>query len=200
MSDNIKPYQFYYWGPLLFHIKISPEDVNKIYALCHKNKKYSHVKYLAGNIKQEFLINHKMVQEILQPYLISFTHSYRHWYSKNCDVTATIAWVNYMKAGEHNPFHIHTNCDFSSVLYLKMPKGLNQEIKNFKGQPLGPGAVLFVYGEESPYHISWKNFSPKVGDMFIFPYSLRHAVNPFKCSGERISVAVNYNMVHPKNE
>jgi hypothetical protein len=81
-----------------------------------------------------------------------------------------------------------------------MPKGLNQEIKNFKGQPLGPGAVLFVYGEESPYHISWKNFSPKVGDMFIFPYSLRHAVNPFKCSGERISVAVNYSVGKPKNE
>jgi len=39
-----------------------------------------------------------------------------------------------------------------------------------------------------------KTFTPEVGDFFIFPSGLAHFVNSFKSKGERISVAVNFNI------
>ena len=192
MSDEIN-YNFYYWGPLLFRAKLKDSVVKKILGLCNKNKKNDWRKGLAGNIEDEYLIDEKKLQHILKPYLHGFQDAYKQWYAVNCDeIIADLAWVNYMKPGDSNPFHIHTECDLSSVIYLKLPKGLDKEIKKYKGTTAGPGTIMFAYGEESPFHLTFKDFKPEVGDMFMFPYSLRHGVNPYKSSGERISVSANY--------
>ena len=42
-----------------------------------------------------------------------------------------MAWVNFMVAGEFNPPHIHSACDFSSVLFIKIPKNLEKENKKW---------------------------------------------------------------------
>ena len=186
-------YQFYYWGPLLFRVKLDNSTIKKILKLCDRNKNNDWRHQLAGDIKNEYLIDEKKLQHILTPHLYAFKNAYKHWYNVNCDeVTARKAWVNYMKPGDSNPVHIHTGCHFSSVIYLKVPKGLDKEIKEYKGTAAGPGSIMFMYGEDSPYHLTWRNFKPEVGDMFIFPYSLRHGVNPYKSPGERISIAANY--------
>ena len=195
MSGKKIYYSFHYWGPLLFQSKLKDSTIKKILNLCSKNKKKDHRERLAGDIKNEYLIDEKKIQDILEPYLYAFKNAYKHWYNSNCDtITATTAWVNYMKPGDSNPFHIHTECDLSSVIYLKLPKGLDKEIKEYRGTTAGPGTIMFAYGEESKFHITWKSFKPKIGDMFIFPYSLRHGVNTYRSPGERVSVAVNYSI------
>ena len=44
---------------------------------------------------------------------------------------------------------------------------------------------------DSKILINQHTFFPEVGDFFIFPASLHHYVNSFKCEGERISISGN---------
>ena len=101
------------------------------------------------------------------------------------------AWVNFMKAGEFNPPHIHDDCDFSSVLFVKVPEKLKEENKKFPGAGKGPGSISFMYGEERPHSMTYKGFFPEEGDLYIFPADLEHWVYPFISKGERISISAN---------
>ena len=107
------------------------------------------------------------------------------------------SWVNFMKAGEFNPPHMHLNCDFTCVIYLDIPKELIHENKEYIGTLAGkggPGAISFrtnIYNEK--YNTCRIDHFPERGDFFIFPGSLEHFVYPFKSNCERISVSANFN-------
>tara|TARA_R100001086_G_scaffold122825_1_gene63228 strand:- start:176 stop:508 length:333 start_codon:yes stop_codon:yes gene_type:complete len=104
------------------------------------------------------------------------------------------AWVNFMQPGEFNPPHIHTDCDFSSVLMIQVPEKLKEEHKKFIGSAGGPGTISFTYGEVQYYSQTEKTFLPEPGDFFIFPATLTHFVTPFKSQGERISMSANFKL------
>ena len=123
----------------------------------------------------------------------SYQAAYRSFYGKGFKhIHTEFVWVNYMKKGESNPPHSHTRCNLSSVLYLETPPGLEKEEKEFIGQGFGPGSIYFMIAGPQPLYNNAFAFSPKVGDFFIFPWSLTHTVAPFKCEGTRISVAANF--------
>jgi hypothetical protein len=61
-------YNFYYWGPLLFKIKVKEEDIKKIYQICKKDKSKDFRNQLAGIIEQEYLIDEKIYFEIIKLY------------------------------------------------------------------------------------------------------------------------------------
>ena len=188
-------YNFFYWGPLLFKIKVQQEDLKKCASLC--SKKSSDVRdRLAGVIKHEHYISSMAYCKILNPYLDSFRQAYQHWYAKPLtqNMTMTSSWVNFMRAGEFNPPHTHLNCDLSSVLFVKIPEGLKEEHKKFTGTRGGPGAISFIYGESQSHVISNIFFFPEEGDFFIFPATLTHFVAPFMSEGERISMSANFNL------
>jgi len=198
MKQNTKhqeslSYEFSYWGPMLFKIKLSSQDLKKCAPLC--NKKSSFVNdTLAGVIEHQHYISAQKFYDIINPYLNSFRHSFQQWYRKPLahKIIILAAWVNFMKAGEFNPPHTHTDCDFSSVLFVKIPEKLKEENKKFKGRGGGPGSILFTYGEAQPYSISNSGFFPQEGDLFIFPSTLTHFVSPFMCKEERISMSANF--------
>jgi len=188
-------YNFYYWGPLLFNTHIKKENLNKIKKLCKKNIKKSHVENLAGDIKHEYTIDKNSLNKILMPYMETFRHAYKQWYNNTLsEITVSAAWVNYMQPGDYNPVHIHRNCEFSGVIYIDIPKKLQKEISKFKGTVEGPGTIAFMYGEDAGHCQTMKNFVPATGDFYMFPYMLRHSVNPHKSNCERISIGVNFNI------
>ena len=194
LNNNNQPYNFFYWGPLLFKIKIQQADLKKCFKLCSKKSSGAN-EILAGVIKHEHDISPLHYAKIIDPYLGPFRQAYNHWYGKTLTrVSMHISWVNFMKAGEFNPPHIHTNCDVSSVLFVKVPKKLKEENKKFTGTGGGPGAISFSYGESQPHSISYKSFFPEEGDLFIFPATLTHFVAPFMAQGERISISANFNL------
>ena len=198
MINNIKvpSYRFFYWGPMLCKIKLETADLKKFAKLCSKKTSFVNEK-LAGVIKHEHYIDTQKYYKILDPYLISFLHCYKEWYGKLLPTKLTIitAWVNFMVAGEFNPPHVHTNCDFSSVLFIKVPKKLKEENKKFSGVGGGPGSISFTYGEIQPYSNCRKHFLPQEGDLFIFPATLHHFVSPFMSKKEeRISISANFNL------
>ena len=197
MKQNTKhqdslSYQFFYWGPLLFKTKLSSQDLKKFAKLCTKKESFVNEK-LAGVIKHEHYISPSKYSKLLNPYLDPFRDSYGQWYGSSLTQRITIVstWVNFMKAGEFNPPHIHIGCDFSSVLFIKIPEKLKEENKKFSGDGKGPGSISFTYGESQPYSISHKDYFPQEGDLFIFPATLTHFVAPFMCKEERISISAN---------
>jgi uncharacterized protein (TIGR02466 family) len=188
-------YKFYYSGPLIFKTKLLQEDLESIKSLCKKDKKKDHRKYLAGHIDHEYSIDAVKIQLILNKYLNSHKDAYEKFYAKPYPgiINCKSAWVNYMKSGETNPVHIHTNCDFSSVIFLDFPKGLKEENKKFIGTSIGPGSLGFDISSISDHYIDSVIVMPEIGDFFIFPWNLKHSVSSFKSKGERISVACNFN-------
>ena len=77
MKDNGS---FYYWGPLLFRITLSPEDIQALKKLCKEARleKKDHRKELAGIIKEELLINSEKYTEIIKPYLETYQLTYQN--------------------------------------------------------------------------------------------------------------------------
>jgi len=188
-------YSFFYWGPVLCKIKIPPADLKKFAKLCTKKESFVNEK-LAGVIKHEHYISSQKFYDAIDPHLISFRHCYNQWYGESLTKKIKIdtTWVNFMVAGEFNPPHIHSNCDFSSVLFVKVPEQLKEENKNFLGEGMGPGAISFMYGEERPHSLYSKVFFPEEGDLYIFPAALTHFVSPFLSKGERISISANFKL------
>lgn len=191
-------YNFYYSGPLLFKSSLMKEDIKLILDLCEKDETQKWNKNLAGLIKKEYKIKNQIkLQKILKPYLILFKKAYTEWYDSSYeDMIVKNAWVNYMRPNESNPIHVHTLCHFSSVFYLKMPKGLKKEIENTETSGSKPGDITFLFNaQDTISFINTKSFTPEVGDFFIFPAGLHHFVNSFQSKGERISLAVNFDII-----
>jgi hypothetical protein len=189
--------KFYYWGPLLFKTKVNNEDIDKILLLCIKEKSKDFRKDLAGHIKDEYFINNIKLTNILKPYFNNYIECFNNWYSlKLLSINIISSWVNYMKPGEFNPPHTHSNCDFSCVIYLDIPKELIHENKEYIGsltEKGGPGAISFRGAISNvQYNISRVDFFPEKGDFLIFPATLEHFVYPFKSNCERISVSANF--------
>ena len=196
-------YNFFYWGPYLFKCKF---DLKKGQELLKKAKKLktSANSKLAGVIEKELEFERNDIiwfanscQNIFQAYLES---SY-NWYGRKIADKLLIKnlWINYMKQGEFNPPHTHTE-DLSFVIFLKIPENLKIENKKYVGTSGGPGSISFHYGldvvdEKRVLNISTNRFFPEEGDMFIFPATLTHWVYPFKSKGERISVSGNISLV-----
>ena len=193
--NKIHPYKFFYWGPLLCKIKLNSTDLKKCAKLCSKKSSLV-TDTLAGVIKQEHHVSSPKYCKILESYIRSFRDSYFRWYGTilSKKITVVLSWVNFMTAGEFNPPHIHTFCDFSSVLFIKVPEKLKEEHKKFDGTGGGPGSISFSYGESQPYSIGHTYFFPQPGDLYLFPATLTHFVAPFMCKGERISISANFKL------
>ena len=56
------------------------------------------------------------------------------------------------------------------------------------------GTISFHHGEKRKWYADCHTFYPEVGQLFMFPASLKHMVSPFKSKVERISVAGNFTL------
>ena len=111
------------------------------------------------------------------------------------------SWFNNQKDNEYNPLHNHDGY-FSGVLYLKIPKYLpsrkNQNMPFYiSGRSQGmDGSIVFVQDESNEIMAnSTLTISPKVGDIFLFPSSLKHQVYPFRTKdGKGIRRSLSFNL------
>ena len=187
--------RYYYWGPLLTKTKLKEQELIAIKNLCIKDESKIVRDRLVANTKEEFEIDIKDLPEILRSHISDYCYMYKRWYGRDCkNLKPNEAWVNYMNPGDYNPIHQHLDCDISCVIYVDIPKELELEIKDYVGRSLGPGSILFLYGENNRQHLTWHEFKPEAGDIFLFPSTLRHTVNPYKSNCQRVSVAINFNI------
>ena len=185
-------YNFFHWGPFLYKTKLTNEEIDKIKKLCKKYKKKDFRKNLAGLIKQEYEIDNKKLFSVIFSYFQSYCKAYLEYSGRYLykQLELKSAWVNYMTKFESNPLHTHDG-DLSFVLFTKVPKDLKKEFNDTLSKTK-PGCINFIislYPDKAA--IYEHKFFPEVGDLFIFPATLNHYVNSFKCEGERVSVSGN---------
>ena len=97
-------------------------------------------------------------------------------------------------AGEYNPWHKHSG-DFSAVIYLKLPEGMEEEYKkDAKDHYPANGLIEFMYGEACDFRSDGVKFKPEIGKFLVFPSYLKHFVYPFTTKGERRSMSFNAHM------
>ena len=139
---------------------------------------------LAGKIKKERLVNHLLDDNIKGTFQLCF-EEYMSKSGSTLKQTHQLAldnaWINDMYKGEYNPAHFHASKNslvgLSSVLFLKTPDTYGKEIINPKNP--SNGHLEFIGGSQHQLAVSQIRLSPKVGDFFIFPYTLVHGVYPF---------------------
>ena len=110
------------------------------------------------------------------------------------------AWINDMKANEYNPFHFHTSpmtdLGLSSVLVLKRPETYGKEYS--REDTPSNGNLEFNGGQQDPLSISQLRVDAKVGQLYVFPYTLLHGVYPFNGTDEiRRTMSFNCNLYKP---
>ena len=66
------PYQVFGFGPLIYKVKFSNKEKTDLKNLCKKDKKKDHRSRLAGNIRNEYSIDHIKYEKIINNYLEVF--------------------------------------------------------------------------------------------------------------------------------
>jgi uncharacterized protein (TIGR02466 family) len=103
-----------------------------------------------------------------------------------CQITVALhggSWANVSRAGDYNKVHNHPGALWSGVIYVAL--GARDKA------PAGNGCIEFVDPRPGNQFAHKIVVDPKPGQILIFPAWLYHYVNPFRGTGERISVAFN---------
>ena len=104
-------------------------------------------------------------------------------------------WVVSQYPNEYNPAHLHTQCQISTVMYLKVPEMLPSRKEH---RAKDDGSILFFGNASRDIDLSVPQLvcPPKVGDFYIFGAHQQHAVYPYRCAEgqketERRSISFN---------
>lgn len=202
----------YSFGQIVGKYETPLQIIYEIHRIYNENKKnlININKNLAGQIEDEFSLyynnnpelsyikNHSLLpKEIMIWFKEMFEHYLINVGIKKYEGDFHSIWINEMKDNEYNPSHIHSGNLFtglSSVMILKLPHTTGKEYGGEKDIPQN-GKLTFL--SSSIGQFSRPDYSPtlKVGDFFIFPYDLRHCVNPFNSSNDtRITLAANFDV------
>ena len=119
-------------------------------------------------------------------YIISKNRAYLWYKMAGRDTKPTVdnihlvhSWIVSQYAGEYNPYHHHGG-DISAVVYLKIPDGMEEELKKeYEDHYPSNGLIEFMYGENQDMRSDNIKFKPEVGTILLFPSYLKHFVYPF---------------------
>jgi uncharacterized protein (TIGR02466 family) len=102
-------------------------------------------------------------------------------------------WMVRHFPGTFSPAHFHTG-DLSGVMYLRVPDHIANEDAQATQSYVNArraGYITFLIGGKQALSRSLISFRPQVGDLYLFPSWLLHAVEPFEGAGERRSMSFN---------
>lgn len=111
----------------------------------------------------------------------------------NGDVPMTECWVNVNDAGSWNAPHVHLPNEWSGCFYVSVEDpGLHREAGSMDGD------ILFMNPMPAGPEYNrppFANYTPKNGQLFIFPGYVLHMVAPHRAPAPRISIAFNFKLV-----
>ena len=101
-------------------------------------------------------------------------------------------WANINPPGGYNRPHLHPNCHYSGVYYIKTPKNSGQII--FNDPRTTSHMVMPNRIKATPPPDLWREVrvDPLVGRIIMFPAWLWHCVEPNESNDIRISVSFNF--------
>ena len=199
MVDQEINYDIYQpFGPSILKVKMPQAYVNLLNTesdrILHDeklSKKHDWSHNLAGNVKKEIAIDPSKIKGFPE-FLVTMSDQYLTKVLPEWTTDAKVSfrvWVVSQYAGDFNPVHIH-DANLSGVAFLKVPLGFEEEYKKEDHHPTA-GCLEFL--GSIPNHFARHSYitKPAVGDFYLFPSWLAHQVYPFRCEGERRSMAFN---------
>lgn len=108
------------------------------------------------------------------------------------------AWVNIASPGSYQEYHTHSRSHFSLVLYLKT----SENCGNIRFKNLADGEIMFpLPTDNNCYHNLGTCWYPAVqGNVICFRSHLPHMVEVNRSEEDRISLALNFELVDIPNE
>ena len=187
------------FGPSIAKVKI-PEDIisnlnqyiDEIILDEKKSLELDHGKNLAGNVKQEFIIEPEMLKSSgLANFLGKAVQKWIQEIEKKniTEFKIISSWVVRQFENEYNPIHYHDG-HISGVGYLKIPESYGKPFQKIKNSNIN-GHLSLVHGSRMFNSSSIVNIEPKLGDFYLFPNYLMHCVYPFYGNDERRSISFN---------
>ena len=186
------------FGPSILKVKMPQSFVNLFNTEADRilydeklSEKYDWSHNLAGNVKKEIAIDPSKIKGFPE-FMVAMSDQYLTKVLPEWTTDAKVSfrmWVVSQYAGDFNPVHIH-DANLSGVAFLKVPAGFNEEYKKEDHHPTA-GCLEFL--GSIPNHFARHSYivKPEVGDFYLFPSWLSHQVYPFRCEGERRSMAFN---------
>ena len=175
-------------------IKSLNDYVEKIILDENKSRELDNGKNLAGNVKQEFILEKNILDSS------GFSNFLKQAVSKWIEASdrkkinkfeIKKSWVVRQFENEYNPIHYHSG-HISGVGYLKIPNDFGETVQQNKKNE--NGRISFIHGSRIFNSSSIFTITPKVGDFYLFPNYLMHTVYPFYGNEERRSVSFNANI------
>ena len=202
MSKNLKvKMDSFTLGTIISRFTIPEKLINEINTAYDNAKDLkAHNSALVGKIKNEFNVTDILNSDIKNAFTLCFQQYLKTIQKPLWHVELETAWVNDMKANEYNPFHYHTSTitdlGLSSVLMLKRPSTYGKEYSR-EDRPTN-GCLDFTGGQQDPLSIPQIRFDAKVGELYVFPYTVLHGVYPFNGTDEiRRTLSYNCNLHKP---
>ena len=202
MVDKEINYDIYQpFGPSILKVRMPQEFVNLFNAesdrILHDeelSKKYDWSHNLAGNVKREIAIDHNKIKGFPE-FMVTMSDQYLTKVLPEWTADAKVSfrvWVVSQYAGDFNPVHIH-DANLSGVAFLKVPLGFEEEYKK-EDHHATAGCLEFLGSIPNQFARHSYIAKPEVGDFYLFPSWLAHQVYPFRCKGERRSMAFNVHL------
>ena len=158
-----------------------------------KSQDLDYGKMLAGNVKQEFLLDKEFVA--LSGWELFLKENVEKWIfestsNKIQEFNIVDTWIVRQFENEYNPLHSHGG-HISGVGYLKLPEDYGKTVQSSKNKNFN-GNLQLVHGTRNFLSPIALNIKPKIGDFYLFPNYLMHCVYPFKNKdAERRSISFN---------
>ncbi len=191
------------FGPTIAKVKMPQDLIDKLNEYTEsilgdqsKQDKLNYGDKLAGNVKQEFVIEPDYAQKIGWGKFLAESVSdwiYKTNKRKITKFNLIDSWIVRQFKNEYNPSHWHSG-HVSGVGYLKVPKTFGETSQNNKTVN-NNGKLEMIHGSKAFLCKPTFRVTPRVGDFYFFPHYLMHAVYPFFNSDEeRRSVSFNANV------
>ena len=100
-------------------------------------------------------------------------------------------WVNVYGRGHAQEVHLHHNCLFSGIYYVKAPKRCGDLMFH---SPMADHYMDPPRSDLTALNAMVANWIPREGQMLIFRSSLKHSVQPNAIEEPRVSLAFNVNL------
>ena len=202
-NDNLEVLRPF--GPTIAKVRMPQDLIDKLNEYTEsilgdqsKQDKLNYGDKLAGNVKQEFVIEPDYAQKIGWGKFLAESVSdwiYKTNKRKITKFNLKDSWIVRQFKNEYNPSHWHSG-HVSGVGYLKVPKTFGETSQNNKTVN-NNGKLEMIHGSKAFLCKPTFRVTPRVGDFYFFPHYLMHAVYPFFNSDEeRRSVSFNADVNH----
>ena len=124
-------------------------------------------------------------------------------YKLNLGILSSHGWININRKGDFNREHVHPDCHWSGVYYVKTPANCGElRFHNpiAASSMVKSGHLLNLTSSniKTSFFLNSIPLDPYEGSILIFPSWLFHSVDPNRSNYDRISISLNIDIVTPK--